>query len=184
MNCVLLRVVVLPDSPNNIHFFDKKLKNVSCEYDRLNGWNSTLHAAWYIIQYTFVGRAYSIPGISFIIWFSWTKPTIWVLTLSFTILRRSHTHPQPHIYTCTEFHSCQILSPSVRPMTMETRCAKVIFANYSKKEPAERYARTSRRYGEHEKKNICICSRCCTRRNLRFDVENCQHAHQKQLTRR
>ena len=28
--------------------FYKKLKNVSCEYDRLNGWNSTLQAAWYI----------------------------------------------------------------------------------------------------------------------------------------
>ena len=28
--------------------FCKKLKNVSCEYDRLNGWNSTLQAAWYI----------------------------------------------------------------------------------------------------------------------------------------
>ena len=26
----------------------KKLKNVSCEYDRVNGWNSTLQAAWYI----------------------------------------------------------------------------------------------------------------------------------------
>ena len=26
----------------------KKLKNVSCEYDRLNGLNSTLQAAWYI----------------------------------------------------------------------------------------------------------------------------------------
>ena len=25
-----------------------KLKNVSSEYDRLNGWNSTLQAAWYI----------------------------------------------------------------------------------------------------------------------------------------
>ena len=37
-------------------------------------------------------------------------------------------------------------------------------------------------------KNVCfsriICSRCCTRRNLRFDVENCQHADQEQLTRR
>ena len=31
-----------------------------------------------------------------------------------------------------------------------------------------------------------IFSRCCTRtqRNLRFHVENCQHAEQKQLTRR
>ena len=28
--------------------FYKKLKNVSCEYDRVNGWNSTLQAAWYI----------------------------------------------------------------------------------------------------------------------------------------
>ena len=26
--------------------FYKKLKNVSCEYDGLNGWNSTLQAAW------------------------------------------------------------------------------------------------------------------------------------------
>ena len=28
--------------------FYNKLKNVSWEYDRLNGWNSTLQAAWYI----------------------------------------------------------------------------------------------------------------------------------------
>ena len=28
--------------------FSKKLKNVSCEYDRVNGSNSTLQAAWYI----------------------------------------------------------------------------------------------------------------------------------------
>ena len=30
----------------------KKLKNVSCEYDRLNGWNSTLQAAWYYVYQT------------------------------------------------------------------------------------------------------------------------------------
>ena len=29
-------------------YFIKKLKNVSCECDRVNGWNSTLQAAWYI----------------------------------------------------------------------------------------------------------------------------------------
>ena len=29
-------------------WFYQKLKNVSCEYDRLNGWNPTLQAAWYI----------------------------------------------------------------------------------------------------------------------------------------
>ena len=30
---------------NTLH---KKLKYVSCDHDRLNGWNSTLQAAWYI----------------------------------------------------------------------------------------------------------------------------------------
>ena len=41
----------------------KKLKNVSCEYDRWNGWNSTLQAAWYI-RYVRIIR------------FLWTKRTI------------------------------------------------------------------------------------------------------------
>ena len=49
----------------------KKLKNVSCEYDRVNGWNSTLQAAWYIRHVR-------------IIWFLWTKRTVWLLILSFT----------------------------------------------------------------------------------------------------
>ena len=52
-------------------FFYKKLKNVNCEYNRLNGWNSTLQAAWYIRHVR-------------IIWFLWTKPTIWLLILTFT----------------------------------------------------------------------------------------------------
>ena len=53
--------------------FFLKLKTVSCEYDRLNGWNSTLQAAWYIRHVR-------------IICFLWTinKPTIWLLILSFT----------------------------------------------------------------------------------------------------
>ena len=51
--------------------FNKKLKNVSCEYNRLNGWNSTLQAAWYIRSVR-------------IIWFLWTKPTIWLLIRSYT----------------------------------------------------------------------------------------------------
>ena len=43
------------------------LKNVSCEYDRLNGWNSTLQAAWYIrhVRWTClfcIGRWYMCPG--------------------------------------------------------------------------------------------------------------------------
>ena len=51
--------------------FYKKLKNVSCEYDRVNDWNSTLQAAWYIRHVR-------------IIWFLWTKRTVWLLILSFT----------------------------------------------------------------------------------------------------
>ena len=69
---------------------------------------------------------------------------------------------------------------------METRCSKVIFPNYSKKKPAEDTL-VPPLWGTREK-NVCfsriICSRCCTRRNLRFHVENCQHADQKQLTGR
>ena len=75
-------------------------------------------------------------------------------------------------------------------MTMETRCSKVIFPKYSKNRNRLKI-RSYRPYGEHgEKKNVrfsrIIFSRCCTctRRNLRFHVENCQHADQKQLTRR
>ena len=45
--------------------FYKKLKNVSCEYDGLNGWNATLQSAWYIIHVC-------------MIWFLWTKPQLWV----------------------------------------------------------------------------------------------------------
>ena len=55
--------------PCLLFFFYKKLKNVSCEYNRLNGWNTTLQAAWYIRRVR-------------IIWFLWTKPTIWLLILS------------------------------------------------------------------------------------------------------
>ena len=69
-------------SPLSQYLFHKKLENVSCEYDRLNGWNSTLQAAWYIRHVRWTCLFY----ISFIIlvWFLWTKPTIWLLILSFT----------------------------------------------------------------------------------------------------
>ena len=68
---------------------------------------------------------------------------------------------------------------------METRCSKVIFPNYSKKKPAEDTP-IPPLWGTREK-NVCfsriICSRCCTWWNLRFHVDNFQHADQKQLTR-
>ena len=61
----LTDLAVIPESQNDTHrniicthlggvrrhdhgSFNKKLKNVSCEYDRLNSRNSTLQAAWYI----------------------------------------------------------------------------------------------------------------------------------------
>ena len=66
------QVVLIADdfqiSSFSTYFF---IKYVSCEYNRLNGWNSNLQATWYIRRVR-------------IIWFSWTKPTIWLLILSFT----------------------------------------------------------------------------------------------------
>ena len=56
-------------------FFYKKLKSVSCEYDRLNGWNSTLQAALYIRRVRWTCLFY----ILFVIWFLWAKPTTWLL---------------------------------------------------------------------------------------------------------
>ena len=44
------------------HAFYKKLKNFSCEYDRVNGWNSTLQAAWYQVHQT---RSYYVRTIWF-----------------------------------------------------------------------------------------------------------------------
>ena len=88
----------------------------------------------------------------------------------------------------------------LRPMTMEKRCSQTydngnaMFQSYLSKYSKKRNRlkiRSYRRYGEHgEKKNVrfsrIVFSRCCTctRRNLRFHVENCQHADQKQLKRR
>ena len=57
------------------HFLYKKLKNVSCEYNGLNGWNSTLQAAWYIRRVR-------------IIWFLWTKPTIWLSIPWYSVLHK------------------------------------------------------------------------------------------------
>ena len=68
--------------------FYKKLKNVSCEYDRVNGWNSTLLAAWYIRYVR-------------IIWFLWTKHTIWLLVLSFT---------QNIVRACSMFQSSWVVN--------------------------------------------------------------------------
>ena len=63
-------------------YFVKSFKYVSCEYDRLNGWNSTLQAVWYIRHVRWTCLFYT--GTSFIIWFLWSKPTILLLMLSFT----------------------------------------------------------------------------------------------------
>ena len=65
------------------------------------------------------------------------------------------------------------------PMTMETRCFKVFFPNYSR----NRLEILVPPLPGKQIFNI-VCSRGCTRRNLRFHVEKCQHADQKHLTRR
>ena len=87
--------------------FFKKLKNVNCEYDRLNGWNSTLQAAWYIRHVR-------------IIWFLWTKPTIWLLILSFT---------QNIVRACSMFHPYEGYR-SVTPLDA-ARVNRTIFHNHS-----------------------------------------------------
>ena len=96
--------------------FYKKLKNVSCEYDRLNGWNSNLQAAWYIRHVRWTCLFY----ISFIIWFLWTKPTIWLLILSFT---------KKIARACSMFYSYERYR-SVTPMDA-ARVDRMIFHNHS-----------------------------------------------------
>ena len=94
---------------------------------------------------------------------------------------------QKSIYIYTEYQVYILFfRKSIIPMTMETRCSKVIFPNYSKKKPAEDTL-VPPLWGTRGKNvhfSRSICSRCCTRRNLRFHVENSQHTDQKQLTRR
>ena len=87
--------------------FYKKLKNVSCEYNRLNGWNSTLQAAWYIRRVR-------------IIWFLWTKPTIWSFILIFT---------QNIVRACSMFYSYEGYR-SVNPLDA-ARLNRTIFDNHS-----------------------------------------------------
>ena len=91
-------------------FYCKKLKNVSCEYNRLNGWNSTLQAAWYIRSVR-------------IICLLWTKPTIWLLilqVLSFT---------QNIVRACSMFYPYEGYR-SVTPLDA-ARVNRTIFHNHS-----------------------------------------------------
>ena len=67
--CKHSTVMMREMAPGANVFFCKKLKNISCEYDGLNGWNSTLQPAWYMRHVR-------------IIWFLWTKRTMWLLIRS------------------------------------------------------------------------------------------------------
>ena len=98
---VLVRVLIITAC------FNKKLKNVSCEYDRLNGGNSTLQAAWYIRHVR-------------IIWFLWTKRTIRLLKLSFT---------QNKVRACSMFYPYEGYR-SVTPLDA-ARVNRTIFHNHS-----------------------------------------------------
>ena len=42
-----------------------------------------------------------------------------------------------------DWYQGRVIFETLRPMTMETRCSKVFFPNYSKKKPAERYCPTA-----------------------------------------
>ena len=82
---------------------------ISYVYDRLtmNGWNSTLQAACYIRHVR-------------IIWFLWTKPTIWWLILSFT---------QNIVGACSMFYPYEGYR-SVTPLDA-ARVNRTIFRNHS-----------------------------------------------------
>ena len=56
--------------------FYKKLKNVSCEYDRLNGWNSTLQAAWYNRHVRLFGFLFDSYA-RVLVWYVHTRRTLY-----------------------------------------------------------------------------------------------------------
>ena len=60
--------------------FHRKMKNVICAYDRLNGWNSTFQAVYPYIRHAPWACSFYILVI---IWCFWTKPA-WLVILSFT----------------------------------------------------------------------------------------------------
>ena len=124
-------------------------------------------------------------------------PSTWYLLWLFEYAVRVTTRPVPGTCTRTvketQGTKCKMQEQAnmsfeqidVIPMTMGTRCCKVFFPNYSKKQSAEdTLVPTMGKTGKHVCFFWIICSRCCTRRNLRFHAENCQHADQEQLTRR
>ena len=65
-NCTSWHLVVFPQDQRTYtkYIFYKKLKNVSCEYNRLNGRNSTLQAAWYIRRYFYTDNNFPFPAYS------------------------------------------------------------------------------------------------------------------------
>ena len=68
---VVLTAVVFQLQKYPVYIFWGSWKTSAVSTTCLNGWNSTLQAAWYIRHVR-------------IIWFLWTIPTIWLSILSFT----------------------------------------------------------------------------------------------------
>ena len=65
LQCEYQMVSIIPFRAVFTVLFIKKLKNVSCEYDRLNGWNSTLQAGLlylYIYGYSSIAYLQYVPG--------------------------------------------------------------------------------------------------------------------------
>ena len=108
-------------------------------------------------------------------------PYLFVGTKQINLCSRCFTTTPEYVRYCSK-----LVIITIRPMTMETRCCKVFFANYLKKGIGWRYSRTAATGQTATFLSFFsgYCSRCCTRWNLRFHVENCQHADQKQPTRR
>ena len=74
----VLYFVLMKDIPGKHIFRNKKMKNVSCGYDRIYRWKSALQAAWYVrhVRWTFLFY------VSYMIWCLWSKPKICLLILS------------------------------------------------------------------------------------------------------
>ena len=93
-------------STSKIYIFRRSWKTSAVSTNCLNGWNSTLQAAWYIRHVR-------------IIWCLWTKPTIWWLILSFT---------QTIVRACSMFYHEGYRS--VTPLDA-ARVSRTIFNNHS-----------------------------------------------------
>ena len=113
----------------------KKMKNVSCEYDWLNGWNSTLQATWYIRHARSLGVF--ILYFEVIILRSIEKRLLWArpiggwnstLRAAYSIIRLYRAHAINRSFS--PFFSAQTFAPILYVRT-RTDCCLLLFLNMS-----------------------------------------------------